>query len=337
MALKLQTLSSILSVAILLGLITDVSSQIGSVEGKVINSTQQAISNADVYLVSSLGENSLLVHEKSNSEGKFRISFSWDNINGANNIGATWKIVVKKDGYATKPRNILIAMNRVDPEFLTFVLLSNKYDEMLPDLDKCADINPEIKTLYLFDLIASNISSGTFKGFLNILCHKLKYGVTNYLESYKLLGNEKIDIRRCDGLPVEIQDVAVSFGCRLNAPGVIWGYIEESGAELKTIITFTSLFDTSITGLSPISYSRDIFKLLQPNLTVDKAYLAFSCFIIGNLHLNKGDIILARRCFNQAKELNALPTEFDEKLDQIIARLDQNNVAKALYSINRGH
>jgi hypothetical protein len=312
-------------------------SQSGVVSGKVVSPVGQGIGGANVKLISSLGESAVHVIRTSESDGRFRIPLDWMHVNDANSQGATWEVHAEKDGYISKGVNVVLNSGIVRPDEVKIVLIPSKYENVMDKVDYCADTKIGPKTLYLFDL-QSSTDSPKLAMFHNILVDKLRNGIRAHLESHRLLESIVLDVKWCHSVPVDMPDDAIVFGQRLKSPGVIWGYVEEQTNQFKSIITFTALIEgiNPITVYNEITYSGDIFGLMKPEKTVDSAYLAFAAFILGNLHLFEGRSSLARRCFLHAQELNALPNELSNTLEEMLNSLEQSNIARDLTFIERG-
>jgi len=301
--------------------------QTGYVRGEVINSFNNPINGAVVKLISSFGEDGLVEEVYSDNDGIFKIRFSWNEVNQENDRGAKWNIEVTKDGYALNRLNIYLVNSEIDPNNLNVILHPYIHNESLENIIQCKDINNKV-TVYLFDLISPNLDKADLTVFLNTLNHKLKYGITNYLESYNILGDIKFNIRRCSSLPLEEESVAERCCQTLDAPGIIWGYITKKEDELNTILTFTSKTrDVILTGFSPISYSSDISELLEADKNVDSTFLAFTCFLIGHAHLNNNNPTLALQSFKLAKLLKKIPNVYQDWLEVSIKRTEESLIA----------
>lgn len=311
--------------------------QTGYVRGEVISSLNIPIDSAVVKLISSFGENGLVKEVNTDEKGKFKIRFRWDEVNRENDRGAKWNVEITKDRYSLIRLNIFLANGEIEPNNINVILHLNVHNESLENIIQCKDVNNKV-TVYLFDLISSNLDKAELTVFLNILNHKLKYGITNYLESYNILGNEKFNIKRCSSLPLEEESVAERCCQTLDAPGIIWGYVKKEEDELITILTFTSKTkDEIITGFSPISYSSDIRELLQPDKDVDSTFLAFTCFLIGNAHLDNADSTLALHSFKSAKLLKKIPDEYKDMLESNIKKLEESLITFRMISVGGNH
>ncbi len=317
--------------------IAKVWSQSGQVSGNIVSPAGQGIGGANIELISSLGESAFQVIRTSESNGAFHLSFDWKKVNDANSRGSSWKIYVEKEGYISNTANVTLNSGTITPEEVNIVLTPSKYGNILDKVDYCADAKMGPQTLYLFDL-QSSTDSPKLSMFHNILVDKLRNGIRAHLESYRLLESIVLDVKWCHSVPVDMPDDAIVFGQRLKSPGVIWGYVEEQTNQFKSIITFTALIKgvNPITVYNEITYSGDIFGLMKPEKNVDSAYLAFASFILGNLHLHEGHPSLARRCFLHARELDVLPNELSNTLEEMLNSLEQSNIARDLTPIERG-
>ncbi len=306
--------------------------QTGNITGKIISSvTKQPVSDATVTLLSSLDDNDLIKKSESEPDGSFDISFSWDKIEKANQKGATWELKVEREQYVPRKIKLRLDNNTIKPNNVTISLVSSTFDKYYPLVDACADADTNTDILYLFDLSRPDeLTSGELIFFLNELSHRLNRGIQTHMESYQLLGGKKLKIKWCNNISVDNQDAAVAFGERLSAPGVIWRFMKQADAGFQSNICFTSLLDDDISGYSRISYSNDVSNLLEPDLPLDDAYLAFASYMLGKLYLKRGKEIMARRCFYHSKELNALPDALKENLDKLLQTLETTNIAKDL-------
>lgn len=317
--------------------ITKAWSQSGQVSGNVVSPVGQGIGGANVKLISSLGESAFHVIRTSESNGAFHLPFDWKKVNEANRRGSSWEIYAEKDGYISNTANVTLNLGTITPEKVNIVLTPSKYENILDEVDYCADAKMGPQTLYLFDL-QSSTDPPKLAMFHNILVDKLRNGIRAHLESHRLLKSIVLDVKWCDSVPVKTSNDAVVFGLRLRSPGVIWGYVEEQTGQFKSIIMFTALTEElkPITVLKKITYKGDIFSLAEPEKTVDKAFLAFSAFVLGNLHLDDNRANLARRCFLHALGLDVLPNDLNSKIEEILNSLEQSNIAKDLTPIERG-
>ena len=307
-------------------------SQVGDIIGKVINSSENGISNAKVALISTLPDFNFKCEDSTNVNGEFKLSFDWSKINEANAKGAEWFLDITKDGYDSRKKTLFIASNEIDPNFFTLILKSNIYDKYSSAVDLCAQSNSSIYTLYLFDLISSDSHSNDI---MHRLSFFLKNGINNYLESQKLLGNESIDVIRCSNVPVEVKESAVYFSKRLHAPGILWGFLQDDNNKILTDITITASFgEKELTAFTPLSYPKDS-ELFSPGQPIDKSYLALSCLLLGYQHYINKDNSLARKCFLKSKELNALPKEFGKVVNGFIQELDSTNAARDLIVVHQ--
>jgi hypothetical protein len=308
-----------------------ISGQVGYIIGKIVDSSENGIGSAEVVLVSTLQEIDYRSEDNTDSDGFFELAFDWSRINSANERGADWELQITRVGYAFKEKNIFINLGIVDPEEPVVVLRSNIYEKFFPPLSQCASANAEVHTIYLFDLKSSKSNANEI---MLLLSSYLNYGISYHLKTHQLLGSEKINIKWCSQVPVEDPEVAVIFGQRLRTPALIWGWLTEESNQIKTRIAFTTLLgDREETAIAPqLSYKKDedLFNIEE---SIDKTYLAVSCLILGSIHHQKGNTILARKCFNHTKELDALPNEFSTILNEFIKELESTNVAADLTSI----
>ncbi len=309
--------------------------QTGSIFGKVISSvTRQPVGGATVTLHSSPDDDDLLKKAVSGTDGSFNISFSWKKVEEANNKGATWELKVEREQYSATKIKLRLDDKTIKPNNITIPLTSSTFDKYYPLVDACADPDTNSDILYVFDLSRPDeLSSGELIFFLNELTHKLDRGIQAHMESYRLLGIKKLKIRWCTNLSVDNQNAAVAFGERLSAPGIIWRYMRQTGDGFQSNICFTSLLDDGISGYSRIFYKNDVSNLLEPDLPLDDAYLAFASYMLGKLYLIRGDEIMARRCFIHSRELNALPDALKDNLSEILESLEKTNIARDLTPI----
>ena len=307
--------------------------QVGNINGKIVNSAENGINGAKVILLSTLSDIEFKCEDVTNSNGDFKLSFDWKEINDANSRGSEWIIQITKEGYEQRKKSVFIASGEIDPNFFTLILKSNLYDQYSSKVDMCQQKDSSICTLYLFDLVSSNSNSNDI---MHRLSYYLKSGMNNFLETNKKdLGNDYIDVVRCSNVPVELENAANYFIKRLDAPGILWGYLEEDQNKIRTDITATiSLDNKQLTAFTPISYSKNS-DLFSPGQSIDSTYLALTCLVLGYHHLINKDSLLAGNYFHESKKLYKLPKEFSKEVDAILNKLDSSNPATKLTSIEQ--
>ncbi len=307
--------------------------QVGNINGKIVNSSESGISGVKVVLLSTISDIDFKCDDVSNSNGEFKLSFDWGEVNDANSKGSEWILEFTKDGYEQRKKNIFISSGEIDPNYFTVILKSNLYDQYSSKVDMCQQKDSSICTLYLFDLVSSNSNSNDI---MHRLSYYLKNGMNNFLETNKKdLGNDYIDVVRCSNVPVELENAAVYFSKRLNAPGILWGYLEEDQNKVKTDITATvSLDNKELTAFTPLSYTKNS-ELFSPGQSIDSTYLALTCLILGYHHLSNKDSLGASNYFHESKKLYKLPIEFSREVDALLDKLDSTNPARTLTSIGQ--
>jgi len=308
-------------------------SQTGEVIGKVVSAAGQGIGGASVTLGSSIdttkGRTSV-----SRDDGSFSIRFDWADVDKARGLGATWQISVEKDGYEQALANLLLEPRRAPNAVKIVLRAKNDFDKLMSKLDACANSTLDPKTLYLFDLTTDISATEMVNKFYQLLAYKLKNGVRTHLEEHGLLTNFTFEIKWCGEAPVRRDADAIFAAQRLGCPGVIWGFIQEQTNQFKSVISFTTILDSPVTDMAPVTYSHDISDLLEPSQQVNPAYLAFSCFVLGELYLKAARTNLAVKCFLHAKELRP-SSILTDKADRILESLQPGNPARTLTPIGQ--
>ena len=311
--------------------------QVGYVRGEIINISNSPITGATAKIIFATEQDNILGEAVTDNEGKFKFRFSWDKINLENANGAKWYIEASKDGYLPGRSNIYLANNIIEPEYLPVILHPKIKNELIENVLYCQEDTGKVN-IYLFDLVSPNLENADITAFLNTLNHKLKFGITNYLESYNILGNQKFNMRRCSSVLVEDESVAEKCCNTLNAPGIVWGYVKKEEDKLNTILTFTSKTKNEIiTGYSPVEYSSDIDDILEPGKQVDSTFLAYAAFLIGNAHLKDNNPSLALQSFKIAKMLKIIPDTYSAILDKNIIELQNSLATINLTSVGGDH
>ena len=169
--------------------------------------------------------------------------------------------------------------------------------------------------------------------FQELLGFKLRKDITADLESARLLAGRTLEIKLCTEARVRKEAQILLVSKRLGCPGVISGYIEEENNELKSTVRFTAI-DPPLTDFAPDIIGPDITSLIQPDQKVNKAYLAFSSFILGTLYLKDHQHNLARQCFQHTKDIHPNPDSgMARKAGELLQSLQQENPAKSLVPI----
>lgn len=332
--MKDRAMLFIVTMGLVLLTATRVWCQSSQVVGKVATPERKAISGATVKLISSSGAGSYCIVRTSKSDGTFRLPFDWNRVDSFQGL---WEIHAEKEGYISNSADVVISRGKIQPNHVAIVLIPSRYESHFHAIDRHLT-NEEARTinLYLFDLQSSNLRPPKLNIFLNLLAHKLDNGIGEHMKSYGLLGDLALRIKRCPGVPVALPEAAIVFGERIQSPGVMWGYVEEQTSQFRSIITFTELIAEPVTFYSQISYSGDIFNLLEPEKPVNNVYLAFSAFILGKIHLREGRIDLARRCFLHAQKLGSFPKLMRHSMEEILKSLDHISSIRKLKTIDKG-
>ena len=315
---------------------TEAFSQNDQLSGRVLAPNGQSIPSATVKLISSLADSQYQPVAISDSNGNFSIQFDWKKVKEENKAGATWKVSAEKDDYLANEVNVLLSSGNIQPKILKIVLKPVGYEKEFAKVDRCGNQGTDGHTLYLFELKADTLGPGELKTFLHILTHKLDSGIRTHMESYGLMGQSKLKVAACTGFPVDVDQAAITFGQRLRSPGVMWGYVQKDPNRINSIVTFTLLVEAPLTGLSTVSYEKDIFKLMQEDKPVGKPYLAFAAFILGKLHWKENNFSHALKCFNHAKNLKALPQAFHDDLNLSITEVRRRLPVETLAPVGGG-
>ena len=318
----------------------DLASELDALVVRVVSFAGKGIPYATVGLipVGLHGKESYCEIISLDSDGTFLLVLDWEKIEEANRSGVTWQISVEREGYLPGRCNVDISNGEIEPEQIEMLLKPDRCVEWFSTVDFFAD--PE--ALFLFDLECDKDNMGSAK--LNDCLRDLKFwldkGIGNYLMSRRLLGKKKMmfRVKRCPEVPVPYEEDAVVYGQRLDAPGIIWGYIEKLTSQFlsKTefaIIPQGNIISRPVFWRGVFYYDRTNDNQLELGKPVDNAYLAFSSFALGNLYLRIGDLELARECLIHAKELDALPEEAKMELGRILEVLNEINPSKDLKSI----
>jgi hypothetical protein len=202
---------------------------------------------------------------------------------------------------------------------------------LISKVDSCAAPSADARTIYIFDFASDMAAPEKLHQFQEELGFKLKKGIRADLESAGLLANRTLEIKLCHEALVRDEPDILFVGKHLGCPGVISGYVEEQNNELKSVVRFTAI-DPPLTDYAPDTVGRDVESLIQPDQTVNNAYLAFSSFILGTLYLKDHQFNLARQCFQHTKDIRP-ESEMAHKADEILQSLEQENPAKSLVSI----
>lgn len=184
-------------------------------------------------------------------------------------------------------------------------------------------------TIFLFDYNSPDITPSELIKFLDVLTFKLNNGIREELKSRGLLGKTKFFVRWCSGYPVSEPDAAVRNGKKMNSSGVMWGYIDQSSGQLRSSTRLTSISDKPITDLSNITYGK------SSGDRVDESYVAFAAYIVGKIHAQRRDFVLARKCLLFARELKRLPELLAKDLSETLAMVDQGSIAAKLTPVGR--
>ena len=185
--------------------------------------------------------------------------------------------------------------------------------------------------ILLMDMKSPDIPPDRLHRFLDILTFKLNSGIRNDLNGRNLLGGRKFTVRWCSGTQVSDQNTAAQVGSDKGAAGVMWGFIDQSSGQIKSATNMTNVRDDP-------NFPTDLTNIVfgQEKELVNNAYLAFASYIIGWYHFEKGDVALARRCFNYAKELKALPSQLASSLNNRMKTLDEGTSVGKLTPVGRG-
>jgi hypothetical protein len=293
--------------------------------GNICNSAGAGIKDVDVKLVS-LTNSIIISQAQTNTAGRFDLFFKRKTILQLIKDLESFKLCCIKKGYSSKSIDITISKKEINQALLEpIVMESSIYDELYPRADYCVQTIFKKNTVFFFDLNPLNTNSDAMTQFLNRLSHQLKYYLINHLEAQNLLGDELLDVEWCSGISVNHDDAAVTLGRRINACAVIWGYLAERNAKLETQLSFT-LPEDSLTGITDIEYpTNDIFKLFKPEATPDLAYIAFSSYLLGTIHLKKHKNLLAKRCFLYAQQLKALPIQIDKVAALMLQKINEED------------
>lgn len=182
------------------------------------------------------------------------------------------------------------------------------------------------ETLYLFDLATTNLEAEKCNAFLNVLTFKLSRGIRAHLESYQLLTDTSFDLKRCSNVPVRQDAEARAAGQALGAPGVLWGFAEQAGAEVHSALSFTTLAGKPTTVFADLQATSDIAEFVKVDKPVDGVYLALASYLLGVRYQGEGKTELARRCFTHAKELGALTGEIAADVERQLQALGAGSV-----------
>ncbi|MEN8224615.1 MAG: hypothetical protein ABFS05_04570 [Bacteroidota bacterium] len=302
------------------------------IDGYVTTLTAAPIPEVNVILSTSLGSQGPEIIAETNDEGYFNIQIPQAVIDEANQAGATWKLIADKYGYKKAKRNIFITRDLIEPDNISFMLESDPYSPNYAMVDNCINTDDEVVTIYLFDLQSEN-REFDISTLLNTLIFKVKREVVNHIEAYNLSGDLKLEITRCSGFEVHDERYAVHYGERLQAEGIIWGFSQILDS-INTVISLTYIDTTTLTGLTSISYSNNIQEVVEVSQPISNEYLAFSSYILGKVHLQKGNDAYAKRCFQDAKAMNALPEEYSRSLADLLDEMNAGNIASGLGPIN---
>ena len=291
-----------------------------AIDGRISTITKAPIPGVNIKLSTSLGNQGPVISTQTDSEGYFNIQILKDDIKSANQKGATWSLIIEGSGYIRVTRNIFVTPDKIVPSTFYLELVTNPYAKNYPFVDGCIIEDRKAITLYLFDLESDKNSATQISLLLNTMRDKMKSEIINYFETYELSRGLTLEMARCSGFKVEEERFAVHYGQRLNASGVVWGY-GQSRDSLNTVISLTSLEEPPLSGRTTISYSNDITEIVEISRRVPKEYLAFATYILGKVHLEKGNRTSAKRCFNNVRDLNALPPEYQQSLNVLLKSL----------------
>lgn len=312
--------------------------QTAQVSGKVISRANKGIPGVAVKLVSSADGVLGRAPEArlSDADGNFRLPFDWSVVTNATQRGAVWEVVAEKADYAAARVNVLLIPGRAPKEIKIELAPDDNRDRLISRVDGCANPNSDARTLYVFDFRNDTIPPLKLSTFQQLLGFKLQTGLRAKLESDGLLADFPFEIKLCREALVRDDADALYAGKRLGCPGVIFGYIEESTNQLKSIVQFTALSDPAFTDVAPVVFSSDLDSLLQPDQDINSAYVAFSAFVLGELYLQNGRTNLATKCFLHAKA-DRPNSQLALKAAQILNDLETSNPAKNLTPVAASH
>jgi len=308
--------------------------QSGQLTGEVKTRSGQPIEAVSVTLVSSADER---ISRKPGStptdhDGSFHIPFDRSEVEAAVQQGATWQIHFQKAGYQPLDVNVLLSSRNVPGPVKAVMLPMIDRDQLTSKVDACANPTADSTSLYVFDFMSDLVERGKLSTFQQVLGFKLRTGIRVDLESAKLLTNRHFDIRLCREALVRDEDDALFAGKRLGCPGVISGYIEQENNQLKSMVRFTALVDPPLTDFAPVNFSSSLETLYGPDQKVNKAYLAFSSFVLGTLYLKDGQTSMAMQCFQHTRDL--FPSSaVAAKAEEILLSLQRASPAKKLSPI----
>jgi len=303
-----------------------------SIDGQVTTKSGAPIPETIIELSTTLGNEGPIIEKETDSEGLYSIQITASSIDEANNQGATWIITAKKQGYKKTSRNVYVTKSLVEPSVINFQLESDPYSPNYPIVDNCIKKSNEVVSIYLFDLKSGSEESDVAM-LLTTLRYKMDSEIINYLESYDLRGGLDLEIIRCPGLEVSDNNYAVHYGSRLNAEGIIWGSSQKLDS-IYTIVSLTYIKSPILTGLTTQSYSNNISDIINIPNPIPEEYIAFSLYIIGNVHMSKGNKTYAKRCFQRALLINALPNEYAQSLLNLTNELESEDLSTTLTPIN---
>jgi hypothetical protein len=315
--------------------------QTAQVSGKVVSAADKGIPGASVKLVSTADGAIGRTPETrlTDGGGNFKLSFDWSVVAQATQRGGTWQVTAEKTDYAQGYANVFLKQNGNpnDLKNLKIVLTpADNHDRLISKVDSCANPSSDARTLYVFDFANDSVPPVKLDKFQQLLGFKLQRGIRAKLESEGLLADFPFEIKTCREALVRDDSDALYVGKRLGCPGVIFGYIEESTNQLKSIVQFTALSDPAFTDMAPVVFSSELDSLLQPDQDVNGAYVAFSAFVLGELYLQNGRTNLAMKCFLRAKT-DRPNSQLALQAAKILTALEQNNPAKNLTPVAAPH
>jgi hypothetical protein len=321
----------------------------GRISGKVITSDDVGIPGATIKLLSSLERDPYdnpYATTLSKPNGLFELQFPWEEIKQEDQKGANWSLFAEKEGYISSSRDLFLSSSgEFRPEKPDIEMKSAPYQEYYPKLHYYRKGEEDIEILSLFDLNFLGSDRSEADLFHDSLVRHLNSGIPASLagssEGSDILGGIDLQVKWCPvGVPVKTPDMAIDFGEQIGSPGVMWGFASdrEIDGEMTILLSmnFHSLNGKTVWSSCGIPYKEDDHGSIRFDEHPHEAYLAFSSFVLGRMHLHAGELDLARRCFRHASELDVLTDTLETELEEKLKFLDESSNPSANLTTLRG-